>query len=253
MIKLIIPVVALAASAASSIEASPAEQPIDAVRAAIQKSAPELAVEQLQASPISGLYHVVLGGSSGYVTADGKFFVAGDLFDVQARKNMTEERRKTARLALLAKVNPNEAIVFGPEQPRHTITVFTDVDCGYCRKLHSEIVKYNEQGIAIRYLAFPRSGPGTDSWKKMEAVWCSRNRSDALTKAKLGESVANKPDCATTAVAAQYALGDELGVQGTPTIVLADGSVLGGYVPPEQLAQQLALHSSQEPVVRQAP
>lgn len=253
MIKLMTSVATLVACAVASIGALAAEPSTDAVRAAIQQVAPQMTVDQLQASPIPGLYHVVLGGSSGYVTADGKFFVAGDLFDVRARKNMTEERRKTARLALLAKVNPKEAIVFGPEQSRHTITVFTDVDCGYCRKLHSEIAKYNERGIAVRYLAFPRSGPGTDSWKKMEAVWCSRNRSDALTKAKLGESVASQQDCATTAVATQFALGDELGVQGTPTIVLADGSVLGGYVPPEQLAQQLARHSSEEGVARQAP
>lgn len=253
MIKLITSVAILAASAAVAIGASAAEPSTDAVRAAIQKLTPELAVEQLQSSPVPGLYHVVLGGSSGYVTADGKFFVAGDLFDVQARKNMTEERRKTARLALLAKVDPKETIVFGPEQPRHTVTVFTDVDCGYCRKLHSEIAKYNGLGIAVRYLAFPRSGPGTDSWKKMEAVWCSRNRSDAITKAKLGEAVASKQDCVTTAIAAQYALGDELGVQGTPMMVLADGSVLAGYVPAEHLAQQLALHTSEGSAAKQAP
>lgn len=253
MIKLITSVAILAVSAAAAIGASAAEPATDAVRAAIQKVAPQVTVDQLQASPIPGLYHVVLGGSSGYVTADGKFFVAGDLFDVQARKNVTEERRKTARLALLAKVDPKETIVFGPEQPRSTITVFTDVDCGYCRKLHSEIAKYNELGIAVRYLAFPRSGPGSDSWKKMEAVWCSRNRTDAITKAKLGEAVANKEDCATTAIAAQHALGDELGVQGTPTIVLADGSVIGGYVPPAQLAQQLALQSSEGLASKQAP
>ena len=116
--------------------------------------------------------------------------------------------------------------------------MLTDVNCAYCRKLHGEIAQYNERGIAVRYAAFPRSGPDTDSWNTMAAVWCSKDRRDALTRAKLGEKVA-APACGDRAVAEHYALGEQLGVEGTPMIILEDGAVIGGYIPAAALAERL--------------
>jgi thiol:disulfide interchange protein DsbC len=232
---------ALLVLSTATIQLADAADEVDTVRAAIAKHSPDLAPERLQASPALGLYHVVLGGTSGYITKDGRYFIPGDLLDVVSRKNLTEDIRKTERIALLKTVRPEDEIVFAPKQRKHSITVFTDVDCGFCRKLHSEIAKYVEAGIAVQYVAFPRSGPGTESWTKMEDVWCSADRGEQLTRAKLGESIAQKPAaCKSTPIEAHYQLGERIGVQGTPTIILEDGSLIGGYIPAAELSEQLA-------------
>jgi len=117
--------------------------------------------------------------------------------------------------------------------------VFTDVDCGYCRKLHSQMSELNELGIRVRYLAYPRSGPDTPSWEKAEAVWCAKDRKDAITRAKKGEKIERDAACKDTPVAADYELGEEMGVRGTPAIITETGEYLGGYLPPPQLAKYL--------------
>lgn len=210
-----------------------------ALSVAIAKVDPKISVQFLEDAPVQGLHHVSLDGTSGYVTADGRYFIRGDLFDVATRANLSEEGRKDVRAKALKKLEARDAIVFSPANPKYTITVFTDVDCGYCRKLHKDMAKLNELGVAVQYIAYPRSGPGTESWTKAEAVWCAADRRDAITRAKSGEKVAKPADCVTTPIAAQYALGEKLGVKGTPMIVLEDGSEIGGYMPPAQLAQEL--------------
>jgi len=222
----------------------------DAVRAALAKQNPAVSITNVRPSPATELYMVSLGGSSGYVTADGRYIVMGDMYEVATRKNVSEEQRKVLRAEIFSKVDWNDAIVFSPEQPRHTVIVFTDVDCTYCRKLHTEIAKLNELGIAVRYLAYPRSGPGTESWSKMEAVWCSTDRRDALTRAKRGESIEKTAGCVAPQIAAEYSLGEQLSVHGTPMIMLEDGSVVGGYLPTLQLAQALDRLAAHEPVAQ---
>ena len=209
------------------------------MRTALRKSSSDLAVPDLRKAPIEGWFHAVLGGTSGYVSADGCYFIAGDLFDVPSRTNLSEQERSVARREVLRAVDPSQAIVFAPSKVRYTVTVFTDVDCGYRRKLHSQIAHYTELGIAVRYLAYPRTGSGTDSWQKMEAIWCSADRAAALTKAKLGETVTRPTDCKADAVARHYELANKLGIPGTPMIILDDGRALNGYVSAEQLADML--------------
>jgi len=129
-------------------------------------------------------------------------------------------------------------LIFSPKDPKYTVTVFTDVDCQYCRKLHSQIAEYNRLGIRVRYLLYPRTGPNTVSWTKAEQVWCSADRNEALTRAKLGQELKSKA-CTENPVARTYALGQDFALQGTPAIVMADGDMLPGYVPPDVLAQHL--------------
>jgi thiol:disulfide interchange protein DsbC len=210
------------------------------VQAAIEKLDPTVKVEQTSASAANGLYRTTLDGASGYVTADGRYFIFGDMFDVKNRRNLSEDLRKQQRLQSLQEIDDGSTIVFAPAKPRHTVTVFTDVDCPYCRKLHQEIAQYNEHGIAVRYVAFPRSGPGSESWQAMAAVWCAKDRRDALTRAKNGEKLALPASCEAKDIAQHYALGEKLGLSGTPMIVLADGSVLNGYMPAAVLAARLA-------------
>lgn len=231
-----------------SLTASAAEK--SDIQAAIEKLNPGSQVEVPRETPIKGLYQTAIDGINGYATADGRYFVAGDLFDVAERRNLSEDVRKERRLADMATTDMSSAIVFSPSKTAHTITVFTDVECGFCRKLHSEIAQYHKEGIAVRYLAFPRSGPGSDAWKTMEAVWCAKDRGDALTRVKRGEKIEAPANCAPKAIAEHYALGEKLHLQGTPMIVLEDGTVLGGYVSAQQLAVKLNENAPKQAAAR---
>jgi thiol:disulfide interchange protein DsbC len=207
-------------------------------RAAIAKKFPGAKVEDVRPSPVPGVYEVPIGADTAYVSADGRYIFAGDLFEIDTRTNLTEANRAAGRTKLLAKVNERDAIVFGSASAKHTITVFTDVDCGYCRKLHSEIDQLNKLGVRVRYLAYPRSGPGSEDWRKMEQVWCSSDRKTAITLAKQDKEV-RAANCGATPVAKQFQLGEDLGVRGTPAIFTVNGDYIGGYLPPADLKQQL--------------
>lgn len=198
----------------------------------------------VQASPLPGVFAVQDGHEFGYVSADGRFLLRGDLFDLATGRDLTEDARRADRLAAVATIGPGNAIEFAPKVPGATksiVTVFTDVDCGYCRRFHSQIRDYNARGIAVRYLAWPRSGPSTASWKRAETVWCAKDRAAALSAAKRGESLpAGQCD---SPVAREYQLGVELGVHGTPTMILPNGELLAGYLPPDELEAKLAAAS----------
>jgi len=208
------------------------------VRVMLAGKLPGAKPEDVHPTPVSGLYEISLGGSTGYITVDGKYIVIGELYEIASKTNITEERRTALRTKELAGIKDLDAIVFAPTGPtKYSVDVFTDVDCPYCRKLHSEMAEYNKLGVRVRYLAYPRSGPGTASWAKMEAIWCSKDRQQAMTRAKQGE-VVPQSKCATP-VSGQYELGTRLGVNGTPAIITADGDYIGGYMPPAKLVEHL--------------
>jgi len=208
-------------------------------RVEIASKIPGTKPDDLRESPIPGMYELAKGTDIAYVTNDGKYAIAGDLYDVAANSNLTEKTRRAERAKLIGGLPESQMVVFSPKDPKYTVTVFTDVDCGYCRKLHSQIAEYNRLGIKVRYLFYPRSGPDTESWTKAEQVWCSPNRGDALTKAKLDQAIPGPKHCAGSPVAREYALGQDVGVTGTPAIVLDDGQLLPGYLPPQMLAERL--------------
>lgn len=227
------------AAPAEGPRAAAAEQGTDP-RAALLKRLPVGSkLEDLRPSPIPGIYEFVQGADISYLTADGKFFLDGNLYDMDSRENLTEELRTRARVALIDAVPESQMLIFGPKNPRYTITVFTDVDCAYCRKLHSEMAELNRLGVRVRYMFFPRTGPNTESWKKAEAVWCSADRNAALTRAKTGAQMNLGKTCGPTPVAREYALGQSIGVRGTPAIVTEKGDYIAGYMSPPELVQQL--------------
>ena len=199
-----------------------------------------VAAEDITASPVAGIYQVSVGSSVAYVTEDGKFLLQGELYDLSSSENLTEQTRAAARVDLLDSVPSEEMIVFSPEggPAEHTITIFTDIDCGYCRQFHREIAQVTDLGIEVHYLFYPRTGPATDSWAKAEKVWCANDRHTALTEAKLGGSV---PDlvCSDTPVGSHYDLGQQVGVRGTPAVFTEDGQNIGGYLPPGTLLERL--------------
>jgi thiol:disulfide interchange protein DsbC len=214
-----------------------ADPPADP-RAAIASKIPGVRAEDLRPSPIAGVYELSRGADIAYVSSDAKYAISGDLIDLARNDNLTETRRRDVRAKLIGAIPESEMVVFGPRDPKYTVTVFTDVDCAYCRQLHSQIADYNRLGIRVRYLFYPRTGPNTESWTKAEEVWCSSNRNEALTLAKRGAALQAKA-CPNNPVARHYALGRDFGLQGTPAIVLADGELIGGYMPPAELAQHL--------------
>lgn len=224
-----------------AVQAAAPQQPAAASvdpRIAVASKIPGVKPEDLRATPIPNIYEMTRGSEIAYVTADGKYAMSGDMIDLAKNDNLTESRRREIRVQAINALPESDMIVFGPSSPKYTITVFTDVDCAYCRELHRQIGDYNRLGIRVRYVFFPRTGPNTESWTKAEEVWCSPNRNDALTRAKLDQPLKAKP-CSNNPVARTYALGRDFGLQGTPAIVLADGEMIGGYLPPTELLQEL--------------
>ena len=229
--------VLLACASCASAEAPDADA--DAVRQKIASKIPGVVPGDIHESPVAGFYEIRKGQAYGYVTRDGKYLFEGDLVNLETGEQVTENQRREGRLAVIKKFGPDEVIEFAPKKTAYTVTVFTDIDCGYCRKFHSEIADYNAQGIAVRYLFFPRSGPHTESLYKAEAVMCSADRKSALTRAKLGAVLDTGKRCKNP-VQRQYAAGGEIGVNATPVIVLPNGELVRGYVPASALAVKLA-------------
>ena len=227
---------ALAADPVPPAAPAPFKQPeLTQLQAALKGAKPD----SIAPTAIPGLYEVVLGGQVMYLSADGRFVVQGDIVDLNSRVNLTEDRRGELRGKAIEAVGESNMVVFAPEGAvKHTVTIFTDIDCGYCRKMHSQMADYNKEGIKIRYLMFPREGVGSESFNKAVAVWCADNRQEAMTRAKRGEKVESKT--CDNPVQAQYELGQKLGVRGTPSMILESGEMLPGYVPPTQLAEMLA-------------
>jgi len=224
--------------------ASPVPAPIPAdVRARVVSRLHGASPADVAASPIPGLYEVTMGGLVAYVSADGKYLVSGNVYDLESQTNLTASRRNAARAKALGAVRDDQLIVFSPENPKMTVTVFTDVDCGYCRKFHSQMAEMNKAGIRVRYMMYPRTGPGTESWRKAESVWCAPDRKEALTRAKKGEEIKSKP-CGDAVVKSQYELGDDLGVEGTPALFTQSGDYIGGFLTTAQLVE--ALQDSQK-------
>jgi len=204
---------------------------------------PQLQVESVVAAEIDGLYKVQLvDGPLVYVSADGGRFILGELYELREDGfvNLAEEARDGDRAELLATIDPTKMIIFAAHNERKaTINVFTDVDCFYCQKLHEEIENYNELGIEVRYLAFPRKGVGSDTFDKMVSAWCSKDQQDALTRLKQQQTIP-KQSCGNP-VAEHFALGQAMGVRGTPALVLESGRVIPGYVSPVDLAPMLGI------------
>lgn len=219
-----------------------AETPEDRVRAGLATLNDRVAIMEVKEIG-SGLFQVVLAsGERLYTVEDGRFLLTGDLYEVSENEivNLTEMQRNGERLAAIEALNPDDIISFAPTgETKKVVYAFTDIDCGYCRKLHDEIQDYTDLGIEIRYLAFPRAGVGSASFQKYVSAFCAADNKQSLTDAKAGREIPTL-NCENP-VAAQYELGRMLGVSGTPSLVLDSGQMVPGYVPAADLARQLGL------------
>lgn len=225
---------------ASVAQATEADQ---AIRGVLQSIQPDMPIETITESPMPGVYQVQLkGGRQLYASADGQFIIQGYLFQFKDGDaiNLTEQAQTRAVAEAIAAVPTSEMVVFAPKNPKTHITVFTDTDCVYCQKLHAEVPELNRLGVEVRYMAFPRQGLMSHGGSTLSSVWCSKDQQDAMNKAKSRQEV--PVVTCDSPVAKQYELGQMIGVQGTPAIILADGQILPGYQPAPQLAE-LALQA----------
>ena len=208
------------------------------IEGAIKSLVPGAKIDSIAESQVPNFYQVVMQGQVVYVSADGKYLIQGSVFDIANKTDLTETARAEIRRGALAAVGPEQRIIFPAKDPKYAVTVFTDIDCGYCRRMHSEMAEYNERGISVEYLFFPRAGIGSESYDKAVSVWCADNRNQALTTAKNGGAL-EKKTC-DNPVAHDYELGQKIAVSGTPAVFTKDGVQLGGYLPPDQLLLRLS-------------
>ena len=209
-----------------------------AVAKALSKIIPGLTQQDIAPTPVTGLYQVNAGARVFYVSADGRYIIQGEMVDLLNRENLTANALTNARKATLAKIDEKSMIIFPAKKAKHTITVFSDIDCGYCRKMHASLSDYTDAGITVRYLFFPRSGANTESYFKAVSVWCAADRNQALTDAKLSNKVENK--ICEHPVDRHMQLAQQFGVTGTPAIIADDGTMVPGFVPAKQLLEHLS-------------
>ena len=202
---------------------------------------PGTQIEVIEKSDFPDIYKVYYGDIQPlYVSKDGKYFLYGDMFKISSSKiiNLTSTDITKRRMQLMKDIGKEELISFISKNETHSVTVFTDVDCGYCRKLHNEIEDYNKAGISIHYAAFPRSGIGTESFTKMVGAWCSEDPKKSITNLKNGENL-RLNFCDSQPVAKHYVIGQKLGISGTPAIISQDGELYPGYFSPKDLLDKL--------------
>jgi len=228
----------------NSWSADDQQKKLETIQAVLKNFMPRGTPDSVAESVVPGLYEAIYGAQVIYISDNGRYMVEGDMYDLKDRVNITEVKRQTGRVKAIDNIDKDSFIEFKPENgaAKYTVTAFTDIDCGYCRKLHKEIKEYNKLGIAIRYAAFPRSGLNSASFYKAENVWCAKDQQQAMTFAKSGATLEQLKNVEKTAgkqcediIKRHYQTAREVGVTGTPTLVMSDGQVIPGYMPAERL------------------
>ena len=207
------------------------------IKIALERFSPGTEVDSISSAPVPGLVEVVIGPRLYYFSDDGRFLVNGNIIDMQNQKDVTESRVAAIRKIALDQLDDSSMIIFSPKEPKHTITVFTDIDCGYCRKLHAQIDEYNDLGIRVQYLLYPRTKIGSPSYNKAVSVWCSKDRKKTFTEAKSGSEV--EDTACKNPVSDNMQLGSQMSVRGTPSIMRSNGVMIRGYMPPKDLFRAL--------------
>ena len=208
---------------------------VDKLRQALAKTMPMVKPDKISESPIDGLYEVIVGSQVVYMSVDATYMIEGDLYNLVTKENVSETAKSVIRLAAINKLGSEKMLVYKPKTVESTITVVTDIDCPYCRRLHDEIPDYMKNNVEVRYIFMPLKG--VDDMKKTVSVWCSDNQQQALDTAKSGGEIEEKT--CDNPINDHLELARELGVRGTPAIILENGEMLPGYVPVAKLVAQL--------------
>jgi thiol:disulfide interchange protein DsbC len=218
--------------------AAEADSDLEQVRQKVTAMFDTIEAKDVTISPVDGWYTIQKGSIVAYISTNGRYLLQGDLIDLDQNVNMSDVARNQSRRELMASVKNEDVILFSPAEKKYSVSVFTDVDCTYCRRLHAQIDEYLAHGIEVRYLMYPRNGPTSHAWTTAEHVWCASDRNSALTAAKNDQKFAFS-NCDASIVQSQYQMGQDVGLSGTPAIVLDDGTLISGYLPPDQLKARL--------------
>ncbi|UCB54976.1 MAG: DsbC family protein [Thiotrichales bacterium] len=213
-----------------------ADAAIDELKQSLAKRLPQFEVSYIDETPIEGIYQVIISGQVLYMTKDARYMIDGNLVDLATKKNYSEDAMSVIRLSQIEKLGEDKMVIYTPETIKHTITVVTDIDCPYCRRLHSEMDQYMDGGVQVRYIFMPLKGQG--DYRTTVSVWCSKDKNEALDMAKSGAEMEAK-DC-DNPIDEHLKVSRSLGVRGTPAIILQDGSMLPGYIPANKLIAELA-------------
>lgn len=222
-----------------SVGAVVADEIPPAVTTQLHNLLPNKMPNEVKATPVAGLYEARFGTSILYISADGRYLIDGNMLDMEQRRNLTEASVQSARVEVLGQIEESEMVVYTPKQSKRTLTVFTDIDCPYCVRLHEEREALLKAGVKLRYLLYPRAGINSPSYDKSVNVWCAEDRAEALTDAKAGVELESR-SCETP-ILSHIQLASAFGLKGTPHIVIDDGEVVGGYMPASNLIQKLGL------------
>lgn len=230
---------ALIIAACSSLPAALADDADVAARVALAERLQGVEAGDISATPIPGLYEVRVGPNLVYVTGDGRYLMRGSLVDLEDHRNLTVERRHELRAAWLGSLDESSMVIFDPPGPvRHTLTVFTDTECTFCRRFHSEIDDVLALGVRVRYVSYPVLNER--SAEQAAAVWCARDRQSAMTRAKAGQRL-RPVTCDTVPIQMHMEWARDVGVEGTPAILTDAGGFISGYVPPDRLLEEIAI------------
>ncbi len=216
-------------------ETDAAAESVKKLTMALAKSMPGVKPTKISATPVEGLFEVIVGSQVVYMSVDARYMIEGDLFDLATKTNISEQAKSVIRLSAIEKLGADNMLIYTPEKVKHTITVITDIDCPYCRRLHDEVPDYMKNDVQVRYIFMPLKGAA--DMKKTVSVWCSDDQQLALDVAKAGGDVEDKT--CVNPIKDHLKLARELGVRGTPAIVLDNGHMLPGYVPYAKLLAEL--------------
>lgn len=242
ILKALLLTIGVTLSSASMIaHAASTKEEIELVRVELTKMIPPAADAEIVATPADNVYRMEFQGNYAFAYVSGDYVLIGELLNTKDQVNLGDVAQAKKVAKVIDDVPTSKMIVFGPEDAKRHITVFTDIDCGYCRKLHNEVKDLTNAGIQVRYLAFPRAGVGSESHKKYVSVWCNDDQQSALTTAKSGGSVP-AATCANP-ISETYNLGQQVGVRGTPTIIFDDGTLTPGYLPSAELIRRLGIET----------
>ena len=209
---------------------------VDDAEKAFTEKYPNLKIESIKKVD-SSFFEIIIKDQILYLTADLKHLLAGNIIDLKTGNNLTEARVKKHRSSVLKNILDADTIIYKPKETSHVITVFTDISCPYCKKLHNEIDKLLENNIEVRYVLFSRNGKNDVAYRDMVSIWCSTNKKELIEKAFNDDFLSSK-NCENP-LDKNYQLGYELRVNGTPMIFTEDGAVIPGYLPYKRIIEIL--------------
>jgi len=211
------------------------------VTQAIANLVPDLEPDSIVSTPIPNLYLVALGAQVAYVSADGQYLLTGDMIEIESGRNLSEGVRNNFRKVLMTDLDDEDMVIFSPTSVRSTITVFTDISCPYCVRFHQEVKDLMDAGIRVRYAGYPRAGIPSTAYDALVSIWCSDVPQQAMNEAKSGLDIADRT--CDTAIAKHMEVAQNIGVRGTPTIILESGKMIPGYIPADQLLLEVTMES----------